>query len=102
MDIPGSFIITDIDEIIKMVLRGRLSELMAKLNPSIYWKYVRVENGKKLLYVQLKNAMYRTLQAALVFYQKILKCMDSQGFGLNLYDPCVVNNMVNGKHITIL
>ena len=45
--------------------------------------------------------MYRTLQAALIFYQKILKCMDSQGFYLNLYDPCVVNKMVNGDQMSI-
>ena len=29
-----------------------------------------------------------------------LKDMESQGFDLNIYDPCVVNKMVNGKHIT--
>ena len=31
-----------------------------------------------------------------------LKDMESQGFDLNIYDPCVVNKMVNGKHITIV
>ena len=28
--------------------------------------------------------------------------MESQGFELNLYDPCVVNKMVNGKQIMIV
>ena len=27
--------------------------------------------------------------------------MDSKGFYLNLYDPCVVNKMVNGKRVSI-
>ena len=67
VDIPGSFLITDMDKIVRMVLRGRLSELMAWLNLSIYQKYVRVENGQKLLYVQLKKDMYGTLRAAMNF-----------------------------------
>ena len=28
--------------------------------------------------------------------------MESQGFDLNLYDPCRVKNMVNGKQMTII
>ena len=46
--------------------------------------------------------MYGTLQAALIFYQKLLKDIESQGFDLNLYDMCVVKNMVNGKQMTII
>ena len=34
MDIPESLLITDMDNILHMVLRGRLSELMAQLTPS--------------------------------------------------------------------
>ena len=75
---------------------------MAWLNPSIYQKYLRVENGQKVLYVQLKKDMYGTLRDALVFYQKLLKDTESQGFNLNLYDPFVVKNMVNGKQMTIV
>ena len=51
VDIPGSSIIADMDDIVHMVLCGRISELMSGLNPSIYHKYVRVENGQKVLYV---------------------------------------------------
>ena len=63
---------------------------------------MRVENGQKVLYIQLKKDMYGTLQAALIFYQKLLKDIESQGFDLNLYDMCVVKNMVNGKQMTII
>ena len=90
------------DNILHMVLRGRLSELMAQLNPSMYQKYVRVGNGQNVLYVHLKKAMYGTLWAALIFYQKLLKDMDSKGFYLNLYDLCVANKMVNINHIMIV
>ena len=90
VDIPGSSIIADMDDIVHMVLSGRISELLSGLNPSIYRKYVRVENGQKVLYIQLKKDMYGTLQAAMIFYQKLLKDIESQGFDLNLYDMCVV------------
>ena len=67
VDIPWSIPIVDMTKIVHIVLCGRLSELMAQLNPPIYWKYVRVENGQKVLYVQLKKYMYRTLRDALIF-----------------------------------
>ena len=35
VDIPGAFLTADMDEIVHMVLRGRLTELMAQANPSI-------------------------------------------------------------------
>ena len=34
MDIPESLLIVDMDKLLHMVLRGRLSELMAQLTPS--------------------------------------------------------------------
>ena len=55
--IPGAFLASDMDEIVHMMLRGRLVELMAQVNPSVYWKYVRVEILQKLLYVQLHKAL---------------------------------------------
>ena len=102
VDIPRSIPIVDMTKIVHIVLCGRLSELMAQLNPPIYRKYVRVENGQKVLYVQLKKYLYGTLWADFIFYQKLLKHMESQWFNLNLYYPCVVNKMMNGKQMTIV
>ena len=75
---------------------------MAQVNPSTYCKNVRVGNGQELLYVHLQNYLYRSILAVLVFYKKILKDLESQGFELNIYDVCVVHNMVNGKHMMIV
>ena len=61
MDISGELLTTD------MVVRGRLVELMAQVNPKIYRKYVRVENGQKVLYVQLHKFLYGKLWAELLF-----------------------------------
>jgi len=37
----------------------------------------------------------------LLFYKKLRKDMESIGFVVNPYDPCVANMMVEGKQLTI-
>jgi len=41
-----------------------------------------------MLYVQLKKALYGTLQAALLFWKLLSKTLVEWGFKLNEYDPC--------------
>ena len=53
VDISGSFLTVDMDKEFTMVLRRRLSELMVKTEPSIYWNLVTIENGQMVLYVKL-------------------------------------------------
>ena len=102
VNIPESLLTDDMYKIIHMMLLGRLADLTAQVTSSIYQKYMRVKNEHKVLYVQLKKYLYRTLWAALIFYQKLLKDLEAQGFYLNPYDPFVVNKMVNVKQMMIL
>ena len=101
-DIPGAFLTADMDEIVRMCLRGRLAELMVKAAPDIYSKYVTIENGVTVLYVTLQKALYGTLKAALLFYTRLVKDLTDYGFEINPYDPCVANKVVNGKQLTIV
>jgi hypothetical protein len=78
-----------------------MCELMVKTAPEIYRKYVFIENNKPVLYVKLQKTLYGCLRSALLFYLKLLGDLEANGFVLNPYDPCVANNMVNGKHFTI-
>ena len=55
-----------------------------------------------MLYIQLKKALYGTLQAALLFWQLLSKTLVEWGFKLNNYDPCVANKTINGKQCTII
>ena len=68
IDIPNAFIQTEQPEEEKVImkLRGRLAELMVLIAPEIYSKYVVIENGVKVLYVRLLNALYGTLKAVLL------------------------------------
>ena len=70
--------------------------------PEIYKKYVVIEKGVPVLYVQLMNALYGTLKAALLFYKKLVNDLKSIGFIINPYDFCVANKFINGKQMTII
>ena len=88
------------EEIVHMKMRGKLAEILVQVAPEIYRDYVTIENGKKVLYVKLQKALYGMLKSALLFYKKLRKDLESQGFVVNPYDPCVANKMVNGKQLT--
>jgi len=101
-DIPGAFMQADMDEVIHMKLEGPLAELLTKVNPAKYEKFIEIEKGKPVMYVLLKKALYGTLQAALLFWQDLSGNLEEWGYTVNPYDTCVMNKMVNGKQCTIL
>ncbi len=41
------------------------------------------------------------MKSALLFYQKLFAYLTSLGFAINLYDPCVVNKIVDGHQLTV-
>ena len=86
-----------------MRLRGKLAELMVKVAPEIYTKYVTInKKGKTVVYVRLLNALYGIMKAALLYYQRFVKDLKSVGFEINPYDPCVANKIIQGKQLTIV
>jgi len=61
-DIPGAFIHTDMEEDVHKLLEGTIAELIVKLDPSIYRKYIwENRRGKPMLYMKLRKALYGTL-----------------------------------------
>ena len=49
---------------------GIIAELIIKLYPSLYRKYIwENKKGKPMLYMKLKKALYGMLQAALLFWR---------------------------------
>ena len=55
-----------------------------------------------MLYVQLKKALYGTLQAALLFWKLLSETLQEWGFILNPYDKCMADKNIEGKQCTIL
>ena len=102
IDLPGAFLHAEMDEVVHMVLRGRLAELMVKFAPQIYRKYVTLgSKGEPMLYVTLQKALYGCLRSALLFYLKLVADLEGKGFRLNPYDPCVANKMIKGAQMTM-
>ena len=102
VDIPGAFMQADMDETVHMKMEGKMAELLVRIDPAQYRKYVAHENGKMVLYVELKKALYGTLKAALLFWRLLSKKLTDWGFEANPYDACVMNKTINGKQCTIL
>ena len=97
-DVPSAFVNTELDEEVDMVLRGDLAELLVKVAPDIYRKYItRDKKGKAILYVRLQKALYGLMRAALLFYRKLRKELEDYGFVINPEDPCVANKWIVDK-----
>jgi hypothetical protein len=101
LDIPNAFVQTNINhegkERIIMKIRGALVDMLCDLDLELYSPYVVLENGEKLLYVKVLKALYGMLEAALLFYKKLRKDLESVRFKVNSYDPCVANRTVSNK-----
>ena len=106
-DIPNAFIQAEMldksdgEERVTMKTTGVLVDMLVQLSPEIYGPYVVFEKQRKVIYVQVLKAIYRMLQAALLWYNKFRQELENEGFEFNPYDPCVGNRMENGSQHTI-
>jgi hypothetical protein len=101
-DIPGAFMQTNLDKTVHMRLDGAMAELLVKIDPKLYRKYLVQAGKKKVIYVELQKALYGTLDASLLFWRKLSKTLEDWGYERNPYDWCVMNKTVNGKQCTVL
>jgi hypothetical protein len=102
VDLPGAFMQADMDDTVYMKLEGKMVELLVRIDPDRYECHVRIINGKPVLYVRLKKALYGTLKAALLFWRLLSAQLQEWGFVLNDYDSCVANKIINGSQCTII
>jgi hypothetical protein len=95
-DIPGAFLQADNPDYVLMCLGSILAELMVKIAPHMYQKFVTANaKGKPVLYVQLEKAVYSMMKIALLFHRKVVADLTSIGFSINPYDPCIANKTIN-------
>ena len=88
-------------ERVVMKITGVLVDLLVQLAPEIYGPFVVLQNGKKVLYVEVLKAMYGMLIASLLWYRKFRKDLEGHGYKFNPYDPCVANKRIGGRQHTI-
>jgi hypothetical protein len=103
-NVPSTFVNTDIDEEVIMVLKGELTEMTIQNVLNVYRKYVSVDKkGTKMLYLKLQKALFRLMRASLLFYWKPRKELEAYRFEINLYDPCITNKMTEAeKQLTMI
>jgi hypothetical protein len=102
LDIPGAFMQADIDNVVHVKFEGKIAEMLVRMDPKLYRKYVKNKHGKSVLYVELLKALYGTLKAVLLFWRLLSSKLVLLGFKINPYDWCVINKTINGKQCTIL
>jgi hypothetical protein len=79
-----------------------LVDILVKIAPEVYKSYVTVnKKGEKQILVECLNALYGTMVASLLYYNKFTNSLKEKGFKMNPYDACVWNKNINGKQCTI-
>ncbi len=103
-DIPSTFVNTDVDEDVIMVLKGELADMMIQIEPEVYRKYVMADRkGMPILYVKLQKALYGLMRVSLLFYRKLRKEIERYRLVINPYNPCVANmETKSGKQLTVV
>ena len=52
--------------------------------------------------MKLRKAIYGTLQAAMLFWQDLMKYLSDWGFIINPYNRCVDNKIINGRQWAVV
>ena len=102
VDILNAFVQTDnAGEVVHMKTRGKMVHMLMDMAPEIHKEFVEIENGRPVLCAQVLKALHGMLQSSLLHHRRWVKDTQGQGFALNPCDPCVANEMVNGKQLTL-
>ena len=99
-DVVGAYLLADMDEYVLLKLTGESVDIMCTVNVK-YKSFVTIEQGKRVLYLQLLKALYGCVRSALLWYELFSGTLKEMGFELNPYDPCIANKLIEGNQCTI-
>jgi hypothetical protein len=102
LDVPGAFMQADMDELVHVRFTGKMVDLLLEIDRDMYQPYVVIERGERVMYVELLKALYGTIRAARLFWEKLSSKLKEWGFTINPYDPCVANKVVDSKQLTVV
>ena len=105
-DVPGAYLQAslaprDDGERVLMKMVGEFVDIMCKVNPE-HEKNIIYENGQKVLYMEILQAIYGCIESALRWYELYSETLEKEGFVINPYDRCVANKEIDGKQCTIV
>lgn len=90
------------DEAVHVKLTGIMVDKLLEIDNEMYAPFVTYKKGEKVLYVKLLKALYGTLRAARLFWEKLSGKLTEWGFKMNPYGTCVANKIVNGMQLTVV
>ena len=104
VDLPGFFLQTEQEgeELILLKLTGEVALLLVECDEGKWKKHLKQENGRWVIYVICKKAIYGTMNAALLAYKKLANLFKQWGLTMNPYDPCVWNKDIEGSQFTVV
>ncbi len=71
-DIPGAFLHAGMNDGTHIRITGKMAELLVDIEPNLYGPCACYEKGKLVIYAKLLKALYGTLMAARLFWEKLL------------------------------
>ena len=80
-DVVGAYLLALMDDYVLVKLTGEPVETMCKISEK-YEEYVTMEGGKRVLYLQLKKALYGCMQSAILWYDTFKGCLEDMGVTL--------------------
>ena len=93
--IPNTFVQTPIPEgDHKVIIRinDLLVHYLTELFPGKYKNYTTIKNNSKILYVEMRKALYRMILSSRLFYKHFRADLESTGLKINPYNLCVANH----------
>ena len=99
IDITGAYLECDLTKDMEVIMK--LDPILTKILHEVDKSAVGMEDSKGVTYVKLNKALYGTVQAALLWYEKLKGVLMTDGFTANPYDACLFNKIVDGKQITV-
>ena len=108
IDIPNAFIQTDNEKLSEdhptdlMKVSGELAKILVEVDPTTYGPYLTEEKGVPVIYLKVIKAIYGQIKSVLLFYRRLRRDLEAEGFVINPCDICCAIKMVNGKQLTLL
>ena len=99
-NVVGAYLLTKMEDHTLVKVVGESVRIMCEVNKK-YVRYVTLENGKRVLYLKLKKALYGCIMSALLWYQTFVEVLMDLGIVLNKYDACVANKQIDGSQCTV-
>ena len=102
-NIPGAYLTKDWPEDQDCWIRfnGAMVDMLLETNPEYETCVKFFWNGNRVMYGKLKKTIYGILLSGLLFYNKLHKFLEDQGFKVNPYNKCTFNKTINNKQCTV-